>query len=120
MHLLASQQPRDRLAPTAVKALDEYQTAVDNQIPAPEVAPVAAWNASVDDTDFRRTVLRRPAPENTPTLDVRFYPRSFAEYESLIYKPAKPRIYKEGMAIEVYEWLAKLKQFVAVAYPDKH
>lgn len=111
MHLLARDFPRDKLGPAASDSLIEYLNAT-RDLPQPYETKVTAWNASLEDTDFRAKVVGQDIGlEEQPQTVLRIYPSAIETYEEMDefswFQPTAP----------VKDHFVKLRRFISLAYP---
>jgi hypothetical protein len=116
MHRLARGHPREGLSPQASAALDAYFEAT-SQLPSPREVSVPAWNAAVDETDFRLTIAKEDIGlSRQPQVRLHEYPGQLRRYEDP-FKILGDEGGRKALAPEVFEWYGKLKAFVDCAYP---
>ena len=115
MHVLALEHPRDGLSPEALIALDAYLAATRDKIPSPIVMSRPAWNATIDEGDFRVTILGQTnLTKKVPQIRVREYPGKFSQLENTGEIVGRS---DHGLSREVFVWHGLLSEFIALAYP---
>jgi hypothetical protein len=111
MHLLAREHPREGLSPAALKVLDDYLKATKH-LPGPDETSVTAWNASLEDTDFRvKLVGQDVGLDQQPQMVLRIYPEAVEKYEE------KDEYGWYQITDEAKQYFAPLRRFVDLAYP---
>jgi hypothetical protein len=109
MHTLALDHPRVGLTAEAAKALDDYLAATKKKVPPPKLVSVSAWNAALEETDFRAAIAgQNIGLDKQPQIQLHHYPYQLAQLENIPPWIATP---------QVNAWSAKLKRFIDLAYP---
>jgi len=109
--LLAREHPRDGLSPEALKALNEALQATEF-LAGPEQVQATAWNAELEDTDFRAKLLGKDIGlDEQPQTALRVYPESVEQLEEM----GEFSWYEiTDVARELF---VPLRRFVQLAYP---
>ncbi len=118
MHRLVVAHPTTALTPDARKARDAYLTATRDVIPPPVEVELPAWDAKVDETDFRSTILGQDIGlKRVAKIRIHQYPRAFGKYED--WKHGAPHEWglPDGYTLEVRGWYTSMRRFITMAYP---
>lgn len=109
MHTLALEHPREGLSPKAKQALDAYLEATRKEVPPPRKVHVSAWNAALEESDFRVVVGKQDIGlAKQPQIELHQYPGQLLRYDYIVGPPDEI----------IDRWFRQLAKFVDLAYPQ--